>query len=414
MSFLEGDLSELGKFGAIDETNVIEFIDKMVETLSYKLSSASRLEKRKEDSINRALAADALLRFFIDSRYKREDMDLGRIKAIVSSVDETIRTSSDFMGICGSIYHINENVVGDESTSDSAELPGARPGRRDRSRSREQRPRDAITLANFEHIHPNGILVPLSRADRELGDALFDLFSHEKLPRDLRRIVSDQRTTRREWSGIKILELIFNEIDTYKTINVLVENKFHAVQFTGCGKVSELLSTKKKLFERLPKETQRMLNAGKPLEEEIQKTFMLSGREFSSKEKIQYQGLSASVLALILASPRAGVQLKTTCKRILGSSDPREMDYGKVTASLIVSDKLDCEVTAPKSLAVHTLKRKTMEPPKCFNCDKPGHKYWQCKTKLRANLQKKVDAFKAKRGKHGSDAKGDQPSTREE
>lgn len=65
MSFLEGDLSELGKFGAIDETNVIEFIDKMIETLSYKLSSASRLEKRKEDSINRALAADLLLRFFV-------------------------------------------------------------------------------------------------------------------------------------------------------------------------------------------------------------------------------------------------------------------------------------------------------------------------------------------------------------
>ena len=55
-----------------------------------------------------------------------------------------------------------------------------------------------------------------------------------------------------------------------------------------------------------------------------------------------------------------------------------------------------------------------MEPPKCYNCDKPGHKYWQCKTKLRANLQKKVDAFKAKRGKHGSGAKGDQPSMREE
>ena len=201
------------------------------------------------------------------------------------------------------LYHINENVTGDESTSNSAELPGSRPGRRDRSRSREQRLRDAITLANFERIHPNAILVPLSRANRELRDALFDLFSHEKLPRDLRRIVSDQRAARREWSGIKILELIFNEIDTYKTINVLVENKFHAVQFTGCGKASELLSTKKKLFERLLKETQRMLNTGKPLEEEIQKTFMLSGREFSSKEKIQYQGLSASVLALILASP---------------------------------------------------------------------------------------------------------------
>ena len=42
MSFLEGDISELGLFGRVDETNVIEFIDKMVETLSYKLSSASR------------------------------------------------------------------------------------------------------------------------------------------------------------------------------------------------------------------------------------------------------------------------------------------------------------------------------------------------------------------------------------
>ena len=101
---------------------------------------------------------------------------------------------------------------------------------------------------------------------------------------------------RNEWSGIKILELIFNEIDAYKTVNVLVENKFHALQFMGCGKVSELLSMKKKLFERLPTETQTMLNSGKPLEEEIQKTFMLSGREFSSNEKIQYQGLAASVL----------------------------------------------------------------------------------------------------------------------
>ena len=38
---------------------MIEFIDKMVETLSYKLTSASKLEKQKEDSINRALAAHA-------------------------------------------------------------------------------------------------------------------------------------------------------------------------------------------------------------------------------------------------------------------------------------------------------------------------------------------------------------------
>ena len=83
MSFLEGDISELGLFGRIDETNVIEFIDKMVETLSYKLTSVSRLEKRKEDSINRALAADSLLRFFIESRYKRDSMDICRIRAIV-------------------------------------------------------------------------------------------------------------------------------------------------------------------------------------------------------------------------------------------------------------------------------------------------------------------------------------------
>ena len=44
---------------------MIEFIDKMVDTLSYKLSPESGLEKRKEDSINRALAADLLLRFFV-------------------------------------------------------------------------------------------------------------------------------------------------------------------------------------------------------------------------------------------------------------------------------------------------------------------------------------------------------------
>ena len=41
MSFLEGDISELGLFGRVDETNVIEFIDKMVETLSYKLTSVA-------------------------------------------------------------------------------------------------------------------------------------------------------------------------------------------------------------------------------------------------------------------------------------------------------------------------------------------------------------------------------------
>lgn len=85
---------------------------------------------------------------------------------------------------------VSERVLGKVLSVIGALAQGARPGR-DRSRPREQIPRDAITLANFEHIDPNGILVPLSRADRELGDALFDLFSHEKLPWDLRRIVSE-------------------------------------------------------------------------------------------------------------------------------------------------------------------------------------------------------------------------------
>ena len=392
MSFLEGDISELGLFGRVDETNVIEFIDKMVETLSYKLTSVSRLEKRKEDSINRSLAADSLLRFFIESRYKRDSMDLCRIRAIVSSIDEEMRLSSDFIGLCRHIYNINDTTTEDQNNRWNLEAPSTRSGPRDRSRVREQR-----SLSDFERIHPNGNLVPLARADHELGDALFELFSHDKLPRDLKRVVSDQRTARKEWSGIKILELIFNEIDAYKTVNVLVENKFHALQFMGCGKVSELLSMKKKLFERLPTETQTMLNSGKPLEEEIQKTFMLSGREFSSNEKIQYQGLAASVLALILASPKAGIQLKTACKRILGSSDPHEMDYGKVTSQLILADKLDCEVTAPKTLQVHNLNLKRKIMPKCFNCHKPGHRYYQCKNKLSAELQKRVDEYKAKR-----------------
>ena len=103
MSFLAGDLADLGKYTEITSTNVVEFVEKFVETLTYKLTSSSGQGKRKETSVKNALAADQLLRFFVDSRYKNKDVDHARIKAIVSSVDVNIRNAPEFLGISGCI-----------------------------------------------------------------------------------------------------------------------------------------------------------------------------------------------------------------------------------------------------------------------------------------------------------------------
>ena len=115
MSFLAGDLADLGKYTEITSTNVVEFVEKFVETLTYKLTSSSGQGKRKETSVKNALAANQLLRFFVDSRYKNEDVDHARIKAIVSSVDVNTRNAPKFLGICSITCSSRAN-------SDSAEV----------------------------------------------------------------------------------------------------------------------------------------------------------------------------------------------------------------------------------------------------------------------------------------------------
>ena len=67
------------------------------------------------------------------------------------------------------------------------------------------------------------------------------------------------------------------------------------------------------------------------------------------------------------------------------------MDFTKCTNKLVIADKLDQE-TSPKQLAVNNLKRKKSQPKAaCFNCKKKGHKFWECKSPLRPDLQRRVD-----------------------
>lgn len=387
MSFLAGDLADLGKYTEITSTNVVEFVEKFVETLTYKLTSSSGQGKRKETSVKNALAADQLLRFFVDSRYKNEDVDHARIKAIVSSVDVNIRNAPEFLGICSSLYSIDSimSTLAHAQTSEQATQQFISGGQIGQAPDEE----------TFKILHPGKTLVALHHADRELADALFELFSYEKLPAQLRKVASDQRSSHADWSGIDLLERIFHDIDPYKTLNTLVENKFHAVQYEGSGKMSDFLGTKRKLFERLPKDSQVRLNGGKPLEDCVRKQFSMNGKELTSTTKVRYTGLTSSVIALILASPNAGVHVKGACKEILskGNTDPQELDYTKVYSSLMVFDKLD-EETTPRLLTVHNLKRKDVRTLKCYNCGKGGHRYWECKTTLKPEFQRKVHAFK--------------------
>jgi hypothetical protein len=223
-------------------------------------------------------AADKLLRYYVDARYKNENKDIAKIRAIVSSLDPSVRSNIE---LCQYVYHIMPREV--------TGLPG--------------QPVDGtqITAQSFDTLHPGRSLIPLDVADQELADGVFDLSS--VFPASLKSLVGDMRASRATWSGIMLLDRIFMEVDPYGTIKTLIENKLNDVTYSGPGNMSDFLGNKRKLFERLPTDNQVRFNNGLPLTQEISMQFAVEGRALTSTETIQYSGFTEAILARLLASP---------------------------------------------------------------------------------------------------------------
>jgi hypothetical protein len=109
---------------------------------------------------------------------------------------------------------------------------------------------------------------------------------------------------------------------------------------------------------------------------------------------------------MLLASPLSRTNVKKVCEELL-SHQRDKLDFTRCTNKLVIADKLDQE-TSPKQLAVNNLKRKKSQPKAaCFNCKKKGHKFWECKSPLRPDLQRRVDKFANKK------PKGDESDSKE-
>jgi len=211
----------------------------MVQSLNYRFTSSKFNGKRKHEAVLLSNAADKVLRHYIDARYKNENVDIAKIRAIVSSLEPSVRNNVE---LCSYVY--------------SNGLPEPVNGPR-------------ILLENYEALHPGRSLILLDLADQELADGIFDLSN--VFPESIKRLVRDMRKSRANWSGIMLLDSIFREIDPYGTIRTLIETKLAEVQYRGPGYMSDFLNNKRKLFERLPRENQIRLNNGMELS---QKTFV--------------------------------------------------------------------------------------------------------------------------------------------
>ena len=238
-AFLPGDLACFANFRSVQGDNVVEFIDVMVQSLNYRFTSSKTNGKRKSEAVSISNAADKLLRYYVDARYKNENKDIAKIRAIVSSLEPSVRSNIE---LCQYVYHIMPREV--------TGLPG--------------QPVDGtrITARSFDTLHPGRSLIPLDVADQELADGVFDLSS--VFPASLKSLVGDMRTSRATWSGIMLLDRIFMEVDPYGTIKTLIENKLNDVTYSGPGNMSDFLGNKRKLFERLPTDNQVRFNNGLP------------------------------------------------------------------------------------------------------------------------------------------------------
>ena len=328
-AFLPGDLACFANFRSVQGDNVVEFIDLMVQSLNYRFTSSKTNGKRKSEAVSISNAADKLLRYYVDARYKNENKDIAKIRAIVSSLEPSVRSNIE---LCQYVYHIMPREV--------TGLPG--------------QPVDGtrITARSFDTLHPGRSLIPLDVADQELADGVFDLSS--VFPASLKSLVGDMRASRATWSGIMLLDRIFMEVDPYGTIKTLIENKLNDVTYSGPGNMSDFLGNKRKLFERLPTDNQVRLNNGLPLTQEISMQFAVEGRALTSTETIQYSGFTEAILARLLASPASKNHVKKTCEELL--SKPRdEIDSNECFHKLFIADKLDSEYnTPPTEICSHT------------------------------------------------------------
>lgn len=386
-AFLPTDLASFTRFkSGVQGDNVVEFIDLMVQSLNYRFTSSKINGRRKTEAVSVSIAADKLLRHYIDAKYKNANMDLCRITAIVASRDITFRDNID---LCKYVY----NVIQDGG--DSNGLPGLPPANAENNR---------VTVKDYEKLHPGRTLVPLDVADQELADGVFDLSN--VFPEQLKKLVSDMRASRATWSGITLLDRLLLELDPYSTIQTLVENRLNDIKYTGSGNMAEFLGNKRKLFTSLPNDSQVRLNNGLRLRQQVQSAFTINGNELTTSETIEFSGFTETILVMLLASPLSRTNVKKVCEELL-SQQRDKLDFTKCTNKLVIADKLDQE-TSPKQLAVNNLKRKKFQPKgACFNCKRKGHRYWECKSPLRPDLQRRVDKFANKK------AKGDESDPKE-
>ena len=92
-AFLPGDLASFANFRSVQGDNVVEFIDVMVQSLNYRFTSSKINGKRKSEAVSVSNAADKLLRYYVDARYKNENKDIAKIRAIVSSLEPSVRSN---------------------------------------------------------------------------------------------------------------------------------------------------------------------------------------------------------------------------------------------------------------------------------------------------------------------------------
>ena len=78
-AFLPTDLASFTRFkSGVQGDNVVEFIDLMVQSLNYRFTSSKINGRRKTEAVSVSIAADKLLRHYIDAKYKNANVDLYR------------------------------------------------------------------------------------------------------------------------------------------------------------------------------------------------------------------------------------------------------------------------------------------------------------------------------------------------
>ena len=394
--FLAHDIAAIAKLGEITPANTVEFTDLVCEALMYRLKSSAGQGKRKEKASTAALAAADLLKFVIDSRFRSESIGLNEIKAAVQSIDPQVRRNINLTRLCSSIYEVNDQApIAIIPGPPAVGLPGNVP----------VQPLIDRVLATLGNIHPGCALVRLEDADRELAESIFELSSEKGFPEKQKFIIHNARSSK--WSGVELLDRLFQDVDPFVTLSTLLENKFHNVAYKGPGEMVTFFSEKRKCFERLPKATMIRLNQGKELEVAVDENMAVAGVQVPGRKVSRYIGLTQSLVANIMASENSRLQVRQGCQDIMsrGTASASAFDFGLVSQQLIMVDKLDADKEPKSMLKVNNITTKSFKRKngkggaKCYNCGEPGHRYWDCSKELKPEFQKKVDAFNTKQKK---------------